>query len=144
MTVEELYNQLIDAWNRRDADAFAGLFVLDGETIGFDGTQHTGRGAIAEQLKAIFASHPTQPYVTKIQSVVTVTTDVAIVRAVAGMAPPGKDALEPKLTAIQRLTSVQRAGIWQVALFQTTPAQYHGRADDLAKLTAELEAVRRG
>jgi len=51
MTVEELYGHLIDAWNRRDADAFAGLFVLDGETIGFDGTQHTGRGAIAEQLQ---------------------------------------------------------------------------------------------
>ena len=144
MTVEELYRQLIDAWNRRDADAFAQLFVLDGETVGFDGTQHTGRGTIHEQLAAIFASHPTQPYIAKIIGVTTVTTDVAIVRAIAGMAPPGKQELEPKLHAIQRLTAVQRAGIWQVALFQTTPAQYHGRPDDLAKLTAELDAVRRG
>ena len=106
MTVEDLYQQLIDAWNQRDADAFAGLFVLDGETVGFDGTQHTGRGTIAQELRAIFASHPTAPYVTKIQGVITVTTDVAIVRAVAGMAPPGKDALEPKLTA--ELEAVRR------------------------------------
>ena len=144
MTVEDLYQQLIDAWNKRDADAFAALFVLDGEAVGFDGTQHTGRGTIAEQLRAIFASHPTQPYVAKIQGVTTVTTDVAIVRAVAGMAPPGKRDLDPKLHAIHRMTAVHRGGIWQVSLFQNTPAQYHGRPDDVAKLTAELDAARRG
>src|SRR5262249_17560692 len=49
MTVEELYQAVIDAWNKRDADAFATLFTLDGECIGFDGSTMTGRGTIAEQ-----------------------------------------------------------------------------------------------
>jgi uncharacterized protein (TIGR02246 family) len=141
MTVEELYQAVIDAWNKRDADAFATLFTVDGECIGFDGSTMSGRGTIAEQLKTIFASHPTAPYVGKIQGVTTVTTDVAIVRAAAGMAPGGKGPLDPKLTAIQRLTAVHRAGDWRAALFHTTPAQFHGRPEDLAKLTAELQAL---
>ena len=86
MIVEDLYRQVIDAWNRRDADAFAALFILDGEAVGFDGTQHTRRGTIHEQVRAIFASQPTPPYV----------------RAVAGMVPPGRTELDP--------TAVRRAG----------------------------------
>lgn len=144
MTVEELYQQLIDAWNKRDADAFAGLFILDGETVGFDGSAMTGRGTIAEQLRAIFAGHPTAPYVGKILGVTTVTTDVAIVRAAAGMAKGGVGPLDSSLTSIQRLTAVHRGGDWRVALFHNTPAQFHGRADDLAKLTAELQAIADG
>ena len=138
MMVEELYGAFIDAWNRRDADAMAELFTLDGEAFGFDGTQHTGRGVIAEQARAIFASHPPPPFVTKILGVTTVTTDVAIVRAIAGMKPPGKAELDPKLHAIQRLTAVHRGGDWRIALFQNTPAAFHGRPEEIAKLTSEL------
>jgi uncharacterized protein (TIGR02246 family) len=141
MMVEDLYRQVIDAWNERDGDAMAELFIVDGEMVGFDGSQHTGRGVIAEQLKAIFASHPTAPYITKITGVTTVTLDVAIVRAIAGMVPVGKTELEPKLHAIQRMTAVQRAGDWRVALFHTTPAQLHGRPDEVDKITAELRAA---
>ncbi|HEU0033763.1 MAG TPA: SgcJ/EcaC family oxidoreductase [Kofleriaceae bacterium] len=140
MTVEDLYRQLIEAWNKRDADAYAELFIVDGEAIGFDGTQHTGRGVIHEQIKAIFAKYPTQPYTTKILGVTTVTTDVAIVRAIAGMAKPGQSALAPELLTVMRLTAVHRAGDWRIALLQSTPAQLHGRADEVARLLNELQA----
>jgi uncharacterized protein (TIGR02246 family) len=138
MTVEELYQRVIEAWNKRDADAFADLFVLDGEVVGFDGSYMTGRGAVLEQMRQIFASHPTQPYTTKIQGVTTVTTDVAIVRAIAGMIPKGKTELDPTLHAVQRLTAVHRGGDWRAALLHTTPAQYHGRPDEVARHTAAL------
>jgi len=141
MMVEDLYRQLIDAWNKRDADAFAELFILDGEIVGFDGSYYAGRGAIHEQMKAIFASHPTAPYTSKIVGVITVTTDVAVVRAIAGMIPPGQTELDQKLHAIQRLTAVFRGGDWRAALFQTTPAQFHGRPEALAAMTAELLAA---
>jgi hypothetical protein len=59
------------------------------------------------------------------------------------MAPPGKTALDPKLHAIQRLTAVHRGGDWRIALLQSTPAAFHGRPDEVAQLTAELEAVPR-
>ena len=76
---------------------------------------------------------------------VLLTTDVAIIRAIAGMVPAGKTELEPKLHAVQRLTAVsRRPGEWSIALFQTTPAQLHGRPEAVAALTAELDAVRAG
>ncbi len=140
MIVEDLYRQMIEAWNKRDADALAELFILDGEVVGFDGSQHTGRGTIAEQMRAIFASHPTPPYTAKILGITTVTTDVAVVRAIAGMIPVGKTELDPKLHAIQRLTAVFRGGDWRIALLQTTPAQFHGRPDEVAQMTAQLQA----
>jgi uncharacterized protein (TIGR02246 family) len=81
-----------------------------------------GRGEIALALRGIFDSHPTPPYVAKIAGVSTVTTDVAIVRAIAGMAPRGKPDLDPKLHAIHRMTAVLRGGEWRIALFQNTQA----------------------
>ena len=37
-----LYDHLIDAWNRRDAGAFAQCFTANGSMVGFDGTQMDG------------------------------------------------------------------------------------------------------
>ena len=143
MKVEDLYTQLIAAWNVRDAEAFASLFTLDGETIGFDGSELSGQAAIRAELSRIFADHTPDPYIAKIHSVTTVTTDVAIVRAIAGMVPKGKTELEPKLHAVHRLTAVsRRPGEWSIALFQTTPAALHGRPEALAAITSELDAVR--
>ncbi|MBX3160294.1 MAG: SgcJ/EcaC family oxidoreductase [Deltaproteobacteria bacterium] len=142
MTVEELYRQIIDAWNARDAEAFAALFTVDGEIVGFDGSQATGRGQIHEHLKAVFDSHETMKYVGVVDKVTTVTTDVAIVHAVVGMVSKATDQIEPKLNAVQRLVGVHRSGDWRAALLQTTPAAYHGRPDDVARLTATLTAAR--
>ncbi|MEO8703543.1 MAG: SgcJ/EcaC family oxidoreductase [Kofleriaceae bacterium] len=141
MMVEDLYTAFIAAWNKRDAEALAELFMLDGDVVGFDGSQYTGRGSILEEMKKIFAAHPTAPYTGKQTGVTTVTTDVAIVRAIAGMIPPGETAFEPKLHAIHRLTAVFRGGDWRIALLHTTPAQYHDRPDEVAKHTAALEAA---
>lgn len=140
MIVEALYQRGIECWNKRDADALAELFILDGDVVGFDGSQYTGRGAIHEQLKKIFESHETPPYTFKIQGVTTVTTDVAIVRAIVGMVPPGKTDLDPALHAVQRMTAVFRGGDWRIALLMTTPAEYHGRPDEVAKHTADLQS----
>ncbi len=139
MTVEELYVAVIDAWNKRDANAFAELFILDGDVVGFDGSQMIGRGMIAETLRDIFANHQTAPYVARITGVTTVTTDVAIVRAIAGMAPHGDGKLDPKLHSVQRLTCVHRGGDWRAALLHNTPAQLHGRPQDVEQMTRDLE-----
>ncbi|MDQ3367700.1 MAG: SgcJ/EcaC family oxidoreductase [Myxococcota bacterium] len=141
MTVEELYAQLIDAWNGRDAAAFEALFVLDGDLVGFDGSQLHGQGAIGEHLRALFGDHPTAPYVSRITGVTQISTDVAIVRAIAGMVPPGQQELDPKLHAVHRMTAVHRGGAYRVALFQNTPIQLHGRPAEVDAITAELRAV---
>jgi uncharacterized protein (TIGR02246 family) len=130
-----LYAELIECWNRRDAMGFADLFAEEGGLVGFDGSQVDGRAAIEDHLAGIFADHRPQPYVSIVREVRALTPDVAIVRAVAGM---GERDINPAVNAIQTLIVARRDGRWEVQLFQTTPAAFHGRPDASAELTAEL------
>ncbi len=59
-------------------------------------------------------------------------------RAIVGMVPPGKEDLEPALNAVQTLVAARNEGTWQIALFQNTPAQLHGRPELVKRMTKEL------
>src|SRR6266516_1115550 len=50
LEVRTLYRELLDGWNQRNAEAFAAPFEENGEVIGFDGSQMTGRVDIAATL----------------------------------------------------------------------------------------------
>lgn len=139
--VRALYQHLIGSWNRRDADAFAVLFNEDGECIGFDGSQMNGPAEIAATLQQIFLSHQTAPYVAKIKSVRFFAPDVAMVRAIVGMVPPGQTDLNPAVNALQTLVTTRRDGQWLIALFQNTPAQFHGRPELVEQMTEELRQL---
>lgn len=145
MTVEELYANLMQAWNNRDAKAFEELFVLDGDLVGFDGTQMHGQGSIGEHLRQIFGDHPTPKYIYRITGVTQASTSVAIVRAIAGMIPPGATDIDPKLNAVHRLTAVHRGGTerggYKIALFHCTPAQFHRRPELVEQMTTDLRSV---
>ncbi|HEX7746258.1 MAG TPA: SgcJ/EcaC family oxidoreductase [Micromonosporaceae bacterium] len=134
----DLYAQLLAAWNRRDADAYATLFTDDGVVIGFDGSQMHGSGEVREQLRTIFADHPTATYVAKVRTVRALGTQAVLLRAIAGMTPPGGSELNPAVNAVQCLVAERQADGWRIALFQNTPAQYHGRPGLVAQHTAEL------
>lgn len=134
-----LYRDLIAAWNRRDAVAMAALFLEDGALTGFDGSMLDGAAEIQSSMSAIFAEHQTPPYVAKLRDTRTLRDGVAIVRGVAGMAPPGTSELDPGLNAVQTLVAVREESGWRVASFQTTPAAFHGRPDAVVKLTRELQ-----
>lgn len=136
--VRALYHQIIDGWNQRNAEMFAAPFVQDGEVIGFDGSQMSGRAEIAATLRQIFADHVTAPYVSKIKTVRFLCPDVALLRAIVGMIPPGQADLNPALNAHQTLVAARQDGVWRIALLQTTPAQFHGRPDLVQRLTDEL------
>lgn len=59
--VRALYQQLLDGWNKRSADAMVEPIAEDGELIGFDGSQYIGRAEILSNLQQIFSHHPTPP-----------------------------------------------------------------------------------
>ena len=59
MSPTDLYHELLAAWNRRDAEHYASLFVDDGYVVGFDGSQMAGRVEIDASLRQIFADHET-------------------------------------------------------------------------------------
>jgi uncharacterized protein (TIGR02246 family) len=137
-----LYRRLIERWNVQDADGFAGFFAEDGTSVGFDGSTVTGRPSIAAHLGEIFADHKTATYVSAVRDVQTIGGEVALLRAVVGMVPPGEDDLNPHANAIQSLVARKSGDGWRIILFQNTPAALHGRPDEAAALTDELRAVR--
>lgn len=139
--VRALFQKLLDSWNKRNADAFAASFADDGHVIGFDGSQMAGRAEIASTLQQIFADHPTAPYVSKIRDVRLLNPDVALLRAVVGMVPQGQSDIEPALNALQTLVATKQDGQWRIALFQNTPAQFHGRPELVQQLTEELQQL---
>jgi uncharacterized protein (TIGR02246 family) len=141
--VRTIYHRLIDAWNRRDAAAYAALFDDAANVVGFDGSQMNGRSEIESTLAGIFAHHQTAPYLSIVREVRLLTPDVAILRAAVGMVPPGQTDINPAVNAIQSLVGVKREGQWRIALFQNTPAQFHGRPELAQQLTEELRQLLR-
>ncbi|WP_139488685.1 SgcJ/EcaC family oxidoreductase [Brevibacillus dissolubilis] len=142
--VQALYQQLIHAWNNRNARAMADLFAADGEMIGFDGSQAIGPEDIFSHVHPIFENHPTAPFVTKVKGIRLIGSDAVMLRAIAGMIPPGQSELNPNVNAHQTLIAVQKEGSWQIQLFQNTPAQFHGRPELVEQMTAELSEVVKG
>lgn len=139
--IRALYDGLIDGWNRRNANEYAELFEDDGIVIGFDGSQVIGREEIREHLRSIFADHQTAAYVVKIRDVRFLAPGVGLLLAVAGMIPPGGSDINPATNAVQTLIGREIEGKWHIALFQNTPAQYHGRPEAVEALSAELREM---
>ena len=139
--VKDLYQRLIDAWNRRDAEGMSELFTEQGVQIGFDGSKVIGQGEILSHLQPIFRDHPTAPFVTKVKEVRSLGADVVILHAIAGMVPPGKTDIEPAVNAHQTLVAVKKGHSWRIELFQNTPAQFHGRPELVEEMTDELRQL---
>jgi uncharacterized protein (TIGR02246 family) len=136
--LKSLYLRLLDCWNQRTAEGFAELFSEDGNVVGFDGSQMNGRREIASEIGRIFADHQTATYVGKIREVRFLTGDVAVLRAVVGMVPPGQNDINPAVNAVQTLVAARGEGQWRIAVFHNTPAAYHGRPELAEALTEEL------
>lgn len=139
--ISALYQQLLVAWNKHNADDFAALFSEDGYIIGFDGSQMNGRVEVKLALGQIFVDHVTAAYVGKIRGIRFLSAEVAVLLAVVGMVPPGQSDLNPARNAIQNLVAVKYEDQWRIALFQNTPAQFDGRPDLSQALTDELRQL---
>ena len=138
--VRTLYQRLLDAWNAQDASTYAELFAPAGSIVGFDGSPVDGRAAIEAHLRGIFGHHRTASYVGIVREVRPLGDGAVLLRAVAGMIPPGKTDINPATNAVQSLVAVRDGGRWSVALFHNTPAAFHGRPEAAEALTAELRA----
>jgi uncharacterized protein (TIGR02246 family) len=139
--IRALYADLLDAWNRRDAAAYAAMFSDDANVVGFDGSQMNGRAELERTIGAIFRDHQTSAYVWMVREVRSISLDVAILRAVVGMVPPGGSSINPAVNAIQTAVAARHDGRWRLELLQSTPAAFHGRPEESARLTEELQSV---
>jgi SnoaL-like domain len=50
--VRDLYQQLMNGWNRGSGEAFAAAFTEDGDLVAFDGTHFEGREEIAPSTRS--------------------------------------------------------------------------------------------
>lgn len=137
--VRALYSVLLRAWNERDAEAFAAPFLAEGSIIGYDGSIVDGQAEIARHIGDIFRHHQTPIYIVRVKRVRFLAPEIAIVRGYVGMPTVSALVINPTLNAIQSLVAQRVDGVWRIALFQNTPAQFHGRPDLVAEMTAELQ-----
>lgn len=141
-SARRVYFGLLEDWNRQDAAAMAARFTERGSLIGFDGSPIDGRTCIEAHLQPIFAQHPTPLFVAKVREVRRMANgQTLLVRAVAGMWPRGATELEPRLNAIQTVVLSLCDGAYRIEMFQNTPAAFHGRPEEIEKLSAELREV---
>ena len=139
--VRALYDTLISAWNDHDGSAMAAPFAEDGVIIGFDGSVSSGSQAIGSEMANIFADHETGRYAVKVMSVRELGEHAVILRAIAGLVPPGRTAINPETNSHQSVVAERQHGQWRIVLFQNTPAQFHGRPSLVEEMTRELQAV---
>ena len=139
--VTALYEKLIAGWNAHDGEAMAAPFAADGVIIGFDGSMSTGKQTIGAEMASIFAEHETGRYAVKVQSVRTLGPEAVILRAIAGLVPPGQGAINAETNSHQTVVAESQDGQWRIVLFQNTPAQFHGRPELVEDMTRELQAV---
>ena len=139
----ELYDRLINAWNKRNAREFAISFSTNGNMIGFDGSQIDGQSEIGKHISGVFSHHQTAAFVTIVREIRELADGVALLRANVGMVPPRKTDLNPETNAAQTMVAVRDGAEWKVALFQNTPSAFHGRPEDSSQLSEELRQAMR-
>jgi uncharacterized protein (TIGR02246 family) len=139
--VRAQYEKLIAGWNAHDGEAMAAPFTEDGVIIGFDGSVSSGKQAIRTEMAGIFADHETGRYAVKVDSVRALGSQAVILRAIAGLVPPGQSAINPKTNSHQTVVAEEQNGQWRIVLFQNTPAQFHGRPELVEEMTRELQAI---
>ena len=141
ISIEKLHRALLTYWNNQDAVGMASLFTKDANVIGFDGSQMNGQIQIETELKHVFANHKTASYVWKIEEIRFLNSEAALLRAIVGMVPPGKKEINSATNAVQSLIAIRQNDNWKIALFQNTPAQFHGRPELVEAMTKELSEL---
>ena len=137
--IESIYEHLINSWNQTNARDFSDLFSENGSMIGFDGSMANGRQEIHVHLSSIFADHIPAKFVSIVKEIRILSPSVGLLRAVVGMTQPGQKQINPKTNAIQSLVIVNEMDHFRIALFQNTPAAFHGRPQLVEQLTEELQ-----
>ncbi len=119
----------------------AGLFAETSTLIGFDGSQLNGRKEIYNVLNEIFTHFPTAAYITIVQEVRLMSDTSGMIRAVVGMIAEGQSDINPAVNAVQSMVATKQGDSWQIALFQNTPAAFHGRPEMAELMTNDLRAA---
>jgi uncharacterized protein (TIGR02246 family) len=122
-TIRNLYEQMIDGWNKGSGRIFAAPYTDDSDFIGFDGTYMKGRQEIASFHQMLFDKFlKGSRLIGKIRSIRFVTSDVAVIIAVGGTVMAGQSDIEPERNSIHSLVAIKRDAKWYLTTFQNSRA----------------------
>jgi uncharacterized protein (TIGR02246 family) len=141
--IEALLQQMIDGWNQGSGEGFAAPFAEDGDQVAFDGTRLQGRQQIAEFHQMLFDRFLSGTrLIGKVVDVRFLAPDVALAHGIGGTVMPGESNLAPDRNSVQTLVAVKRDGEWRLARLHNSRAEFMGRPEAAAALTAELRTLR--
>ena len=119
--VRNLYQELMDGWNRGSGTAFANAFTEDGDLVAFDGTHFEGRKQIAPFHQQLFEKWlKGTRLVGEVKDVRFLSPDVALMHAIGSTVMRSKSEPSPERDSIQTLVATREGGQWRLAAFQNT------------------------
>jgi uncharacterized protein (TIGR02246 family) len=140
--LSNLYQQVIEGWNRGSGEVFAAPFTDDADFVAFDGTYLKGRQEIASAHQQLFDTFlKGTRLVGKVRNLRYLTPEVAVMIAVGGTVMPGQPDLEVERNSIHTFVAVKHDDTWRFAAFQNSRVQYMGRPEATQELTAELRQL---
>lgn len=117
--VRALLQRLNEAWG--DADVYAALFTEDADYVIFDGSQVTGRAAIAESHRPLFEGFMRgSRLASQITDLRFLTPDVALVHSKGAVIQKRQKQASRRAISVQTTVVVRRDGRWQITAFHNT------------------------
>jgi uncharacterized protein (TIGR02246 family) len=119
--LHSLYQQLIDAWNSGDGQAYGAVFTEDASYVDVTGTNTQGRQAISASHQHMF-----QTFLKGSQLVATITSirflrpDVALLHVRGETRLAGQVEPAPDRATIETAIAVKEQGKWLFAALQNT------------------------
>ena len=117
--IRALLQRLNEAWG--NADMYAALFTEDANYVTFDGSQVTGRAAIAESHRPLFEGFMRgSRLVGQITALRFLTPDVALVYGKGAVIQKHQKQASRRAVSVQTNVVVRQDGCWQIAAFHNT------------------------
>jgi uncharacterized protein (TIGR02246 family) len=116
--IRQLYDELLDAWTRGDANAYGEVFTADVDYVPFDGSRLTGRHAVTDSHDRLFRGVLTgSALVGDVETVRHLHRDIAVVHAFGSVLMPWRSKLPKRRLSRQTLVAVRTAGGWRFTAF---------------------------
>jgi uncharacterized protein (TIGR02246 family) len=126
--IRDLYQQMMEGWNKGSGEDFAAPFTEEADFIAFDGTRFKGRQEIASSHQPLFDKWlKGSRLVEYAMDVRLLSPNTALMHVVGGTVMAGQTEPSPERDSIQTLVAVKRGGEWRLVTFQNTRIRPMGR-----------------
>jgi uncharacterized protein (TIGR02246 family) len=145
--IRRLYDGLLAAWTRGDAEAYGASFTADVDYVPFDGSRLTGRHAVVDSHDRLFHGVLSgSTLVGEVETVRHVHPDVSVVHALGSVLMPWRSKLPKRRLSRQTLVALRTPDGWRFTAFQNArvrPMQIPGTTSLPAKASRALTRLAR-